>query len=253
MWCKLLQCKYLKNRIICDPELKKSIYSSNICKGIEYGATIVEKRIQWKIGMGDRVKFWLSNFGQFYHGILFAKYVVYMLVEGLVVRKEFFGDGVIMKKGLRDTRLTVTLEGRLEDWLYSNMHDKNFAKDNIPYVLILTVTLWFLWKLRCNKVFVLNFVLPQSSHMIIEHYAKDRWAANSDDISRVTTPILVSWAPTTKNWVKLNIDGSCSSESGAITARGVMRNNKKGRIKGFVMNIGWGMSWKLNYRVFSKG
>ena len=38
----------------------------------------------------------LSCFGQFFLGILCAKYVVYMQEEGIVVRIEFVGNGVIM-------------------------------------------------------------------------------------------------------------------------------------------------------------
>ncbi|KAK3229955.1 hypothetical protein Dsin_001836 [Dipteronia sinensis] len=53
-------------------------------------------------------------------------------------------------------------------------------------------------------------------------------------------PLPIAWLEPNENWVKLNIDGSRNSESGIITARGVLHNHWKSWLKGFVLNKGIG-------------
>ena len=60
MWCKLLHHKYLKSHAICDSELKNCTNSSSIWKGIEYGAKLLRRGSHWRVGMGDRIKFWID-------------------------------------------------------------------------------------------------------------------------------------------------------------------------------------------------
>lgn len=52
----------------------------------------------------------LNNLGPYCHRILFAKSVVYMLVEDIVVRIELFGDGIIVVSILLRPHIVVLLK-----------------------------------------------------------------------------------------------------------------------------------------------
>ena len=112
-------------------------------------------------------------------------------------------------------------------------------------------------------MFDANFVAPQSPYLIIAQYAKEWWSANYSDTNRDTCSVSVAWTPPEEDWVKLNIDGSCCSVTGTITAGGSLRNSQKEWIHGFVLNkwLGtaleaelWGMFeglrlvWQLGFK-----
>jgi hypothetical protein len=85
----------------------------------------------------------------------------------------------------RDIYNSELFDGNFEDWLLYNLNDTTKVAGNIPSFLIFSLTLWFLWKWRCSKVFDINFVAPQSPYLIINQYAKDWWSANYSDSTEV--------------------------------------------------------------------
>ncbi|KAK3198039.1 hypothetical protein Dsin_021454 [Dipteronia sinensis] len=112
--------------------------------------------------------------------------------------------------------------------------------------------LWYLWKWRCNKVFDPNASTPQSPHLIINMFAKDWLTANFADPSRDVALLPITWLEPNENWVKLNIDRSRNSESGIITAGGVLCNHWKSWLKGFVLNKGIGSVIEAELWAFMK-
>ncbi|KAK4838813.1 hypothetical protein QYF36_016595 [Acer negundo] len=107
---------------------------------------------------------------------------------------------LVWEKISRDTRNIELFDGSFEDWLYDNLHVTKITTSNVPFSLVFSLTLWFLWKLRCKKVFDTNFEFPQSPHLIIEQFAKDWWSANYDVPNSVTFSLPVSWIQPNDDW-----------------------------------------------------
>ena len=58
MWSDLLKHKYLNNHTIFKANLKKGVISSGIWKGIIFGAKLLQTGSRWRVGTGDRIRFW---------------------------------------------------------------------------------------------------------------------------------------------------------------------------------------------------
>ncbi|KAK0578627.1 hypothetical protein LWI29_013416 [Acer saccharum] len=130
--------------------------------------------------------------------------------------------------------------GDLVSWLEGNLQCGVLSVDKIPNYLYFACVLWYLWKWRCNKVFDVNFSIPQSPNLIIKLFAKSWLEANTTVSNKVAVMHQIAWVEPAENWVKLNIDGSRNPISGIITAGGVLRNQWKVWLKGFAMKIGVG-------------
>ena len=65
--------------------------------------------------------------------------------------------------------------------------------------------------------------------------------ANSDmDRSIPRESCFISWSAPPTDWVKINVDGSCKPDVGAIAAGGLLRNERKEWLFGFATNKGNG-------------
>ncbi|KAL5793887.1 hypothetical protein ACOSP7_002481 [Xanthoceras sorbifolium] len=58
---------------------------------------------------------------------------------------------------------------------------------------------------------------------------------------------MIAWNPPPVNWVKLDVDGRMSKESGLIYAGGVVRDTNRQWIKGFALNRGMGSVLEAEY------
>ncbi|KAK0586448.1 hypothetical protein LWI29_007016 [Acer saccharum] len=126
-------------------------------------------------------------------------------------------------------------------WLWDNLKSNTLLLGCIPGHLLFAVTLWFIWKWRCEKIFIPKFSLPDCPGMIILKFVKDWLDANlSGDSSIVKKNCFIAWSPPPLGWVKLNTDGSWRPEFGSISAGGVIRNNEKAWLVGFALNKGMG-------------
>ncbi|KAK0595722.1 hypothetical protein LWI29_009351 [Acer saccharum] len=89
-------------------------------------------------------------------------------------------------------------------------------------------------------VFDLTFSVPQSPSVIIRTCAKDWLNANSLAAARQEALLSIRWLEPAEDWVKLNVDGSRNTDSGMISAGGVLRDHWKCWLRGFVTNKGVG-------------
>ncbi|KAK3219833.1 hypothetical protein Dsin_013803 [Dipteronia sinensis] len=58
---------------------------------------------------------------------------------------------------------------------------------------------------------------------------------------------MVAWKPLCVGCVKLNVDGGCNVDSGAIYAWGVIRDHLRNWVRGFVLNMGAGTVFKAEF------
>ena len=71
---------------------------------------------------------------------------------------------------------------------------------------------------------------------------REEWLDANSDVENETVRVNrnISWSPPPHEWVKLNVDGSLSLETGAISAGGVIRDANKNWLVGFALNKGVG-------------
>ncbi|KAK0603530.1 hypothetical protein LWI29_005964 [Acer saccharum] len=151
-----------------------------------------------------------------------------------------------------------------ESWLFENLKCTFLIGGRIPSYLLFVVTLWFIWKWRCEKVFDVNFTIPPSPGKIVMQYVESWLDANAKlEDSYPKKSCMLSWTAPPPGWVKLNVDGSRISDSGFIAAGGIIRNERKSWLVGFALNKGsgdvieaelWGifeglnLAWKAGFR-----
>ena len=140
-----------------------------------------------------------------------------------------------------------TFLGNMDAWLSINLHNNKLVNGNMPSFLQFAIVLWFLWKWRCSKAFDADFYLPQFPHLNLNRVCKDWVEANFVRNPRVARSISVAWDPPIKDYVKLNVDGGCTSELGSITVGGVLRDHLKNWIRGFVLSKGSGSAIEAEF------
>ncbi|KAK2642208.1 hypothetical protein Ddye_023971 [Dipteronia dyeriana] len=133
-----------------------------------------------------------------------------------------------------------------------------------PNYLLFAVTLWFIWKWRCESVFNANFKLPNCTGKIVLKFLEDWWKANNEMDKKVEMRnCFLAWYPPAQDWIKLIVDVSMRHDSESIAGGGVLRGHKKSWLGGFALNKGtsnmveavlWGileglkLAWKAGYR-----
>ena len=85
------------------------------------------------------------------------------------------------------------------------------------------------------KVFEVDFTIPQNSFQCINRFCGDWMNANLVHSVKDSFLRFIAWSPPSLGWVKLNVDGSCNSNSGIITIGGVLRDHLKNWLKGFAL------------------
>ncbi|KAK2642276.1 hypothetical protein Ddye_024039, partial [Dipteronia dyeriana] len=136
------------------------------------------------------------------------------------------------------------------NWLFDNLKCYDLIGGHTPWNLLFAVTLWFIWKWRCEKIFYPNFVLPLCPGKIILRYVGSWLFANAkleDSVPEESRMI---------SWEKLIVDGSWLPELGSIAMGGVNKNDRKSWLVGFALNKGtgsvieaelWGILVGLNF------
>ncbi|ONI01039.1 hypothetical protein PRUPE_6G118100 [Prunus persica] len=128
-----------------------------------------------------------------------------------------------------------------KDWLFTNIKASFSCMQGIPWSSLFLAALWFCWKWRCKKVFDLNFSPPPWPHIPIIHFSREWLVANRSRNSKLPKHVLkLHWSPPCAGWFKINVDGSCMGELGAISAGGIIRNDAGVWVKGFVTKLGCG-------------
>ncbi|CAL8152452.1 unnamed protein product [Prunus armeniaca] len=143
-----------------------------------------------------------------------------------------------------------------DDWILRNLKSKRKANHTLPWHLIFTLSLWFMWKWRCKGVFDQNFTMHVEPRQIICQYAEEWYSANKPiiGISNQTLTQL-SWNCPNLGGCKINFDGSRNNTTGQIGVAGVLRDATSAWLKGYYVNLGigsvleaelWGIFWGLS-------
>ncbi|XP_021826059.1 uncharacterized protein LOC110766949 [Prunus avium] len=143
-----------------------------------------------------------------------------------------------------------------DDWILLNLKNKRKVFHGLPWHLIFTLTLWFIWKWRCKGVFDQNFTLHAEPRQIILQYANEWYAANKPFFgTSIHALTQLSWNSPNPGSCKINSDGSRNNTTGHIGAAGVLRDTNGGWLKGYSVNLGigsvleaelWGIFWGLS-------
>ncbi|KAK0573128.1 hypothetical protein LWI29_003364 [Acer saccharum] len=130
--------------------------------------------------------------------------------------------------------------------MFENLNCNKFCLESIPGYLLFTVTLWFIWKWICAKVFDSNFQPPLCPGKIIWKYV-DYWLAINSVIDKdvAMKNCAIFWTPPPPpfpplDWVKLNVDGRLNPDLNSIAVGGIIRDNEKNWLMGFALNKGLG-------------
>ncbi|KAF7842450.1 RNA-directed DNA polymerase [Senna tora] len=128
-----------------------------------------------------------------------------------------------------------------ENWLGSNLGIK-IDNWNSKFVL----TCWVIWKRRSNWIFQNTQRDPLYILATMYRYMDGLKEANifktGDSKTVVNEELLIRWYPPETDWVKLNVDGSCWTHTGAISCGGVLRDGSGRWILGFTRRMGRGNS-----------
>ncbi|KAL5733002.1 hypothetical protein ACOSQ2_032694 [Xanthoceras sorbifolium] len=68
---------------------------------------------------------------------------------------------------------STTFSDSFISWIYANLKNTAIIVGDAPWYMVFALTVWYIWKWRCCKVFDINFVIPVNSHIPIFMYVKD--------------------------------------------------------------------------------
>ena len=95
------------------------------------------------------------------------------------------------------------------DWIFENLKCNILCWNRVPGYFIFAVSLWYIWKWRCEELFNEDFLIPQCLGKVIMKFIADWFSANLFAENVVAKKVcLVAWTPPPLGWVKLNVDGS---------------------------------------------
>ncbi|KAF7836148.1 ribonuclease H [Senna tora] len=137
----------------------------------------------------------------------------------------------------KDRALFFSLPGK--EWVSWNLKKKQTFY-NIPWPYLFSSICSLCWNWRNTKQKDLEFEFPLEAHRIILYQAKTRAHAWIGDAAQPATRIGDSpgWIKLEGDWVKLNVDGAVSQETGFAGCGGVLRNCNGCWVKGFMCNLG---------------
>ncbi|KAL5858823.1 hypothetical protein ACOSQ4_000119 [Xanthoceras sorbifolium] len=136
---------------------------------------------------------------------------------------------------------STTFSDSFISWIYANLKNTTIIVGDAPWYMVFALTVWYIWKWRCCKVFDTNFVIPVNSHIPIFMYVKEWWnCMGTGGNFKEPSLRLISWIPPVEGCVKLNVDGSLRASDSSITAAGVLRNHDICWKGGFIIKIGMG-------------
>ncbi|XVF12079.1 hypothetical protein REPUB_Repub08aG0083700 [Reevesia pubescens] len=125
----------------------------------------------------------------------------------------------------------------LKDWILSNLGYK-YSNSGIPWSLLFSTALWFLWfwrnKLRHDE----SFIWPSNAVQQIWSYAKQSVDVLSSSLNTLRYMHMIKWTKPDPCVVKLNVDIGLRGQSGAAVAGGLIRDDRGVWLLGFIYRIG---------------
>ncbi|KAL4355559.1 hypothetical protein GQ457_06G006150 [Hibiscus cannabinus] len=135
--------------------------------------------------------------------------------------------------------LRTFFSASVKDWLRQNLYSNIMFRYNIPWKLFFVSILWQSWKNRNDVVFAGNSVSFEhilSRSIVWENYFNDGWLMPSPITNRTMLP--TPWSNPKPGWLRLNVDGFVSPNTGIATIGGLLRDNAGNFIFGFSKFIG---------------
>ncbi|CAL8165780.1 unnamed protein product [Prunus armeniaca] len=192
----------------------------------------------WRIGMGDKVKFWTDKWLSDVPLIHYEGVVELLDLDCPV--SSFFKQGWWDIKKLR---ATVPEEVVQKHWLKNNIFSEACCSGSISWSSVFVFICWYLWKWRNQFIFNAEEVVPSNPRQIILS-AVSEWSKASCGCravgEKVQSPLAWDFPGTAV--VKLNVDGSHKAAFGNIGAGGVLRDGKGEWLGGFAVNLGKGQT-----------
>ncbi|KAF7838891.1 ribonuclease H [Senna tora] len=133
----------------------------------------------------------------------------------------------------------------LKNWLEVNMK-RNFGSTELEWRTTFAITCWSLWRWRNEHVFGLNdgahtdifFTIIQR----VRNCRSDFGSLLSNAKKKPDRVVKhIRWLPPEAGWVKVNVDGACSSKGrdhGHAACGGVVRDENGNYMVGFLKNLG---------------
>ncbi|XVF35312.1 hypothetical protein REPUB_Repub18cG0134800 [Reevesia pubescens] len=159
---------------------------------------------------------------------------------------------------LPDDFFTLPLKG----WISSNIEVKRTIS-GIPWRILFASAAWFLWYWRNCSLHEPDFTWPGNAQNQIWIKAKQMVDVLENFCNRLHYAAEIKWEKPSLQVVKINVDGSVSSDNGMAFAGGVIRDNNGEWITGFKYRVGicdittaelWGiyqginLCWNKGYR-----
>ncbi|KAK3221242.1 hypothetical protein Dsin_008267 [Dipteronia sinensis] len=91
----------------------------------------------------------------------------------------------------RGVTTSTGFNDELDSWLASNLCNGKVV-NSAPNYLQFALSLWFLWKWRCNKVFDATFSVHQSHNLIVNSFSREWLKANFIASAKITGFITVA-------------------------------------------------------------
>ncbi|CAL8078089.1 unnamed protein product [Prunus armeniaca] len=304
LWAQIFEKKYIKRHSFCEPNMVPKQNYSPTWKGTMFGAQLLDKRLIWRLGKGDKVKFWRDKWISDVPLMQTVDLAHDLNSNSLV--SDFFVNGWWDVEKLRSVLpeewvqkvigCSTDFQGILEDCQIWKPTSNGFFSVKSAYSLLFQGANWLnpwwraLWKLRIPPKLQIFFWLVFQEKILsneqrvrrhlVGNCACDyyKWSIESTlhilrDCSRARKAIVGINSGTNKvqvllacvlpeiGVVKLNIDGSRRVSTGAIGAKGVLRDHLGQWIGGFAVNLGqgevleaelWGLFFGLNLAVEKK-
>lgn len=111
------------------------------------------------------------------------------------------------------------------------------------WYLIFCITSWWIWKWRNCQIFKEQQRIPFDKYNAVKNFVQDcKYSWSSKLLCSIPYSIhrKVNRQKPPRGWLKLNVDGTCNQEIGAIGAGGVFRDRTGKWMFGFINNIGIG-------------
>ncbi|KAG5230022.1 ribonuclease protein [Salix suchowensis] len=126
-----------------------------------------------------------------------------------------------------------------DDWLFLHLQSNKIISYDLPWFLVFSIALWFIWKWRCKLIFEQGRLMPVKPLHLIFDYTLNCYKAQipkTDSIEH--TVVYLHWKPPKPGVCKVNTDGSRINVTGISGAGGVLRDSNGAWIQGFSVNLG---------------
>ena len=128
---------------------------------------------------------------------------------------------------------------KFRDWLISNGGLKSSQNAvGIPWNVLFSFALWWIWKQRNQVVFNSKSVNPNLSKSISSQALEFFLCASKPSLNRPMIIKQVKWERLERGWLKLNTDGSWNATLGKAAGGGLIRDDMGNWVIGFSRQLG---------------